>query len=87
VATKKRRRKQLARSSLQRHEVRRQQREARRRRFRLVATAVLVGLLLGALVIWILVRSMAGSDTGAVAVASSHYHWSPSPPLNAEVTR
>jgi hypothetical protein len=54
VATKKRRRSQLARASAQRQLSRRAQRLARRRRWRLVATAVGILVVLVALAIWIL---------------------------------
>jgi hypothetical protein len=70
VATKKRRRSQLARATAQRQQSRRAQRLARRRRRRLAATALAVLVLVAALVTWILVH---GSGAGSARAAGVDY--------------
>jgi hypothetical protein len=80
VVTKKRRRKELARARAQRRAVNRGRRDARRRRIRLAATAVLAGMLLIGLVVWILLHTAtANAATGAGAAGSPqvHYHGLP----------
>jgi hypothetical protein len=86
VVTKKQRRRQLARASAQRKQLRRTARAARRRRIRTVTTAVVLVAALVALVAWIATHGDAGNTAGAVvdydAVSAND-----SPTAIAEVTR
>jgi hypothetical protein len=68
VATKKRRRSQLARATTQRQQLRRAQRQARRRRQRLVATVIGVLVALVALVAWIVTHSQGSASALRAAV-------------------
>lgn len=79
VATKKRRRSQLARATAQRQRSRRSQRLAQRRRRRLIASALGIVVVLVALVAWIVTHQQdsasargAGVDYAFVIVQSQH---------------
>lgn len=87
MATKKRRRKQLARAGAERRTVRRQQRAVRRRRLQLLAIGVVVMLAMTALVAWIVTHDKGNAGTAGAAVYYDGRPVVPVVPPSIEVIR